>query len=269
MKALVTGVLIAVFTAFVAVGCGEATDVTVTSNAGTTPDPKNDGKIVLAQADPTPVPAGNNIMGTVAYTGEQPKLKKLNMDADPVCAGLHAEAVRSETVLVNSNGTLKNVFVYLKEGLEGQTFEAPTEKVVFNQEGCKYDPHVLGVQVGQPIEILNSDATLHNVHALAAENPEFNYGMPFEGMTLPAQFDKAEVAVKVKCDVHPWMKAYIAVVPHPYFSVTGDDGSFDLGELPAGDYTVEAWHEYYGAQTQKVTVPGGQITFDFSAAEGA
>jgi plastocyanin len=212
----------------------------------------------------TPAFAGAVLKGTVKYGDAQPKLKKLDMMADPVCMGLHSAVTRSETVLVNPNGTLKNVFVYVKEGLEGQSFETPAEKVVFDQKGCMYDPHVLGVQVGQPIEMLNSDDTLHNVHALAKENKEFNYGMPFKGMALPAQFDTEEIMVKMKCDVHPWMKAYIGVVAHPHFSVTDDEGVFDLGELPDGEYTIEAWHEHYGTQMQKVTLPGEAVIFDFT-----
>ena len=189
------------------------------------------------------------------------------MSADPVCAGLHSEPVYQETVVANSNGTLKNVFVYVKEGLEGKTFPVPTEPAVIDQKGCHYDPHVFGIQVGQPLQIVNSDSTLHNIHSLAEKNKQFNLGMPIQGMKLKKTFENPEVMAKFKCDVHPWMNAYAGVLTHPYFSVSGDDGTFEIKNLPAGEYTIEAWHEKYGTQTQKVTVTGEepvQVEFTFN-----
>ena len=159
-----------------------------------------------------------------------------------------------EDVAVNANGTLKNVFVYVKEGLEGKTFAPKTDKVVMDQKGCRYTPHVLGAQVNQPVEIVNSDSTLHNVHGMPPSSKEFNLGMPIQGMKLTRKFDKPDVMVKFKCDVHPWMNAYAGVLPHPFFAVTGEDGSFEIKNLPAGKYTLEAWHEKYGVQTQEIMV---------------
>jgi len=145
------------------------------------------------------------------------------------------------------------VLIYVKDGLSSKKYDAPKEKAVFDQEGCVYIPYVLGVQVGQEVVIQNSDNTLHNVHTLSTKNSSFNAGQPIKGHKLSKKFDKAET-FKVKCDVHSWMGAYIGVFSHPFFAVTGDDGSFTLKGLPAGNYTIEAWHEKYGTQTMKVTV---------------
>lgn len=213
-----------------------------------------------------PVFAGS-VAGKVNFTGTAPQMDQISMAADPVCAGLHSEPVYAETVVVNSNGTLKNVFVYVKEGLESQTFPAPVEAVTLDQKGCRYHPHVFGIQVGQPLEIINSDSTLHNVHSLAEKSKPFNLGMPIQGMKMKKTFENPEIMAKFKCDVHPWMNAYAGVLTHPYYSVTGGEGSFEIKDLPAGEYTIEAWHEQYGTQTQKVTITGEepvQVAFTFS-----
>lgn len=214
-----------------------------------------------------PVSASAAVTGKVAFTGTAPEAPTVDMNADPFCAGANAEAVKAEEVIVNSNGTLKNVFVYVKTGLEGKTFETPATAAVLDQKGCHYTPHVFGVQVNQPVEIVNSDATLHNVHGMPKETKEFNLGMPIQGMKLKRKFEKPEVMVKFKCDVHPWMNAYIGVLPHPYFATTGEDGTFKIEGLPAGKYTIEAWQEKYGTQTQEITVDeSGSATADFSYA---
>ena len=148
--------------------------------------------------------------------------------------------------------------------MEGQTFPAPPEPVTIDQLGCQYHPHVFGIQVGQTLQILNSDNTLHNIHSLAEKNKQFNLGMPIQGMKLTKKFDQPEVMTKLKCDVHPWMHAYIGVLPHPFYGTTGEDGTFEIKELPPGEYTLEALHEKYGTQTQKVTVGEGSQTADFT-----
>lgn len=204
-----------------------------------------------------------DVTGKIAFEGEGPKANRIRMNADPVCMKAHKDAVVSEEVIVNKNGTLKNVLVYVKDGLAGKTFPAAKNKIVFDQIGCIYKPHVLGIQTGQDLEILNSDPTLHNVHSLSKTNTSFNQAMPMKGMKLTKKFDKVE-NFKVKCEVHPWMNAYIGVFNHPFFAVSGDDGSFTLKGVPAGDYTIEAWHEKYGAQTAKVKVDAsGKATADF------
>ena len=201
------------------------------------------------------------------FEGQAPVADKIKVDADTKCKLMHPNGLVSEQVIVNSNNTLKNVFVHVKEGLSGKSFEAPKEAVVFNQEGCQYHPKVFGIQVNQPLEILNSDDTLHNVHALPANSPSFNLGMPIKGMKLKKTFTKPEVMVKIKCEVHPWMGAYAGVVDNPYYGVTDDNGIATIKNLPPGDYVLEAWHEKYGTQTQKVTVTDKdqEVSFAFKA----
>lgn len=204
------------------------------------------------------------IKGTIQFKGTAPDRKRIRQDQE--CGALHGDQpVLSEDVVVNNNGTLKYVFVYVKEGLGDRKFDPPAEPVVFDQHGCMYTPHVVGIQTDQTLKILNSDPLLHNIHALPETNRPFNFGMPKQGDERDQSFKKPEVMVKVKCDVHPWMLAYIGVVAHPYYSVSGDDGAFNLNHLPPGNYVIEAWHEKYGTQTQTVTVADGETkTVDFS-----
>ncbi len=204
-----------------------------------------------------------DVSGKVSFQGTAPKATLLRMDADKVCKTAHKDPQKSEEVIVNSNNTLKNVLVYVKDGLGSKKFDAPSKKLTFDQKGCMYTPHVLGIQAGQELEVMNSDPTLHNVHSLSKDNPSFNVAQPMKGMKRSFKFDKPEV-FKVKCEVHTWMGAYIGVFSHPFFAVTGDDGSFTLSKLPAGEYTIEAWHEKYGTQTAKVKVDAaGKATADF------
>ncbi len=219
-----------------------------------------------APAPATPAEGVGTVTGLVNYTNGDPDTV-IKMDADPVCAGLHTGAVETESV-VTADGKLGNVFVYVKEGLSG-SYQAPADAHVLDQQGCKYTPHVSGVMVGQKIVVRNSDPTLHNVHALPTNNDEFNQGQPFQGMELEKQFDNPEVMVRFKCDVHPWMAAYMAVLDHPFFAVTGADGSFEIDGLPAGDYVLEAWHETLGTQTVSVSVAADSAAaaaFEFSSA---
>lgn len=205
-----------------------------------------------------------DVTGKISFQGTPPKTPALRMDADKVCKAAHKEPQRSEEVVVNSNNTLKNVLVYVKSGLGSRKFQPPATSVTFDQKGCVYSPHVLGVHTGQQVDILNSDPTLHNVHSLSKENPSFNVAQPKQGMKLSKKFDKPEI-FKVKCEVHTWMGAYIGVFEHPFFDVSGNDGTFSLKKLPAGEYTIEAWHEKFGTQTAKVKVDAaGKATADFT-----
>jgi hypothetical protein len=212
-----------------------------------------------AEAPQTATPPGATsgqtatLSGTVTLQGAAPARVPVKMAADPVCAKAHAEPAMSQDVIVDESNNLKNVFVYVKTGLEGQEFTTPTEPVTLDQLGCQYDPHVFGIMVNQPLRILNSDPTLHNIHALPKKG-EFNLGMPKQGMEFTKTFVEPEVPVHVKCDVHPWMSAWVGVLTHPFYAVTDDHGSFSIADLPAGTYTIEAWHEKFGAQTQTVTV---------------
>lgn len=207
------------------------------------------------------------LTGKIQFTGQAPAGQTMKADADPKCKLAHPDGIAMDDVVVNSNGTLKNVFVYVKQGLEGKTFTAPATAVTLDQHGCMYSPKVFGIQVNQPLEILNSDDTLHNVHSLAKNSQQFNLGMPIKGMKLKKTFAKPEVMIKIKCEVHPWMSAYAGVLDHPFYAVTGDDGSFTIKDLPAGNYVIEAWHEKYGVQTQSVTVAdqNQEVSFEFKS----
>src|SRR5262245_1329217 len=217
-----------------------------------------------APSAPAAVPAdAGSVNGSVTYAGADTDTP-IAMDADPVCAGLHPTPVDTNEIAVK-DGKLANVFITVKSGLEGKTFPAPTEKKEIDQVGCQYTPRVQGLQTGQAIAIKNTDATLHNVHALATANPEFNQAQPQGLPPFDKTFDKPEM-VHVKCDVHGWMTAWIGVVSHPYYAVSGEDGSFSIDKLPPGTYTLEAWHEKLGTQTQQVTIAPNQaatVNFDF------
>jgi len=225
-------------------------------------------QLAQAAAGQAAAPAGTaTVTGTVTLQGAAPAGTKVKMDADPACQQQHAAGMLEEPVLAR-NGKLANVFVYVKEGLGGKTFPVPATPVTLDQRGCWYTPHVIGIQAGQPLEIVNSDATLHNVNAKPTLSQPFNIAQPKQGMKSTKSFAKPEVMVKVKCNVHPWMSAYIGVLSHPFYHVTGEDGAFTLAGLPAGTYTVEAWHETLGTQTQSVTVADGESTpvaFTFTA----
>ncbi len=180
------------------------------------------------------------------------------MDADPTCQQ-HPEAVYTEQVVVGAAGGLNNVFVYLKEGVQG-TFPPPTAAAVLDQSGCRYRPHVFGLQVNQPLEIVNSDATLHNINAKPTANTPFNIAQPVKGMKSTKTFTKPELGVKFKCNVHPWMNAYAGVLTHPFFSISSGDGAFTITGVPAGTYVLEAWHELFGTTQQTVIVAEGGTT---------
>ena len=208
--------------------------------------------------------AGGTITGTVKYEGKVPRMKALKMAADPICDGKHKDApARSEWLIVGDSGELKNAFVWIKEGADN--YPAPEEHAVLDQNGCIYSPHVLGVQVGQVVDILNTDGTLHNVHAMPKLNSEFNVAMPKFKKKKEVTFTKQEIMFPIKCDVHPWMKCYVGAVNHPFFDVSGEDGTFKISGLPAGTYTLEVWHEKLGTKTVSVTVADGATeTVDFT-----
>ena len=209
-----------------------------------------------------------NLAGRVLFDGPAPQNLPIKMAADPVCIRQNTSGAAFETYAV-SNGGLDNVFVYVKDGLGNYYFETPTEPVKLDQQGCRYRPHVFGIRVGQPLEITNSDPTIHNVHALPQANQEFNVSQQIQGMRNTKTFTAREVMVPFKCDVHGWMTAYAGVLDHPYFAVTSGGGRFDIKSLPAGTYTIEAWHERLGTQTQRVTLgekETKEITFTFKPA---
>lgn len=209
---------------------------------------------------------GAVLLGSVSVTGNIPSPAKIKMAADPVCAQAHPDAVMNREI-VASNGKLQYALVYVKDWTGG-SFPAPAEAVLLNQSGCMYEPHVFGIQTGQKLEILNSDSTLHNVNCQPKNNKKFNIAQPAKGMKSVKSFDQPEAPVSFKCNVHPWMASYAGVFSHPFFAVSDSGGGFSIENLPAGTYTVEAWHEKLGVQSQKVTVADGErkeITFTFAA----
>lgn len=207
------------------------------------------------------------ITGKVTFEGTPPQSAAVSMASDPACGSAPAPP---ESVVVD-NGGLQNVFVYIKDPLGSQyAFDTPTEPVKLDQKGCRYVPHVVGLRVAQPLEVVNSDSTLHNVHGMPEANREFNRGQPMAGMKDLATFTTPEVLIRFKCDVHPWMHAYVGVVDHPYFAVSGGGGKFELKTIPPGTYTIEAVHEKLGRQTQTVTLgdkDSKEITFTFRAGQ--
>jgi plastocyanin len=231
------------------------------------------------QAPPSGPPPGamkvddsktGTLAGRVLFEGSAPESKPIKMASDPVCLRAHPDGRAFETFVVDKGG-LENVFVYVKDGLGNYYFDVPAEAVKLDQKGCLYYPHVFGARVGQPIEIQNSDQTLHNVHALPTVNREFNFAQSLAGIKNIKTFTTPEVMIPFKCDVHGWMNAYAGVLTHPYFAVTANGGRFELKNVPAGTYTIEAWHEKAGAQTQNVTLgekDSKDITFTFKAPAG-
>jgi plastocyanin len=248
--------------ALLIVGCGKKPGAAkpVAQTPAETPAAATNG----AAAAPAATASAGKITGKATFSGTPPAAEQIRMDADPYCKS-HSQSSASETVVVGAGGGLKNVLVYLKKGYQGKTIPpAPAEKALLDQVDCRYVPHVMGVRVGQAVTIRNSDGTLHNVHASGQANQEFNLGQPVKGMTSDKTFSSPEVTVHFKCDVHPWMGARLGVFEHPWFAVTGDDGSFTIADVPAGTYTVEAWHETLPAQTAEVTVSGAEAAANFT-----
>ncbi len=246
------GWVVAAFLFFVAYG---SLDTFSALAAGKKPEAAVKG--TLAQAVTEAQAAGTaTLSGKVSVSGSLPAPQKIKMAADPVCTQQHSADVFSQDVVAN-NGALQYATVYIKEGAQG-AFPASATPVVLDQQGCMYSPPVFALQAGQPLEIRNSDPTLHNVNCQAAGNKKFNLAQPTKGMKTTKTFDKPEMGIPFKCNVHPWMAAHGSVFAHPFFAVTGADGSYSIQGLPAGAYTVEVWHAKLGAATQQVTVADGE-----------
>lgn len=210
-------------------------------------------------------PDAATLTGTVKLEGAAPKMANIQMSADPYCQSQHSTPATDQDVVAGAAGELANVFVYVKN-ISGN-FLPPATPVVLDQKGCQYSPHVNGIQVGQTLQIKNDDATLHNVHAMPNVNGQFNEGQPVQGMVSEKKFEKAEMTpFKIKCDVHGWMRSYMAVMPHPFYAVSAANGTFTIPNLPPGTYTVVAWHEKFGQSEQSVTVGAKEskaLTFSF------
>lgn len=195
---------------------------------------------------------GATVRGTVKFEGVVPKGKAISMAADPSCAHQHSTPVSTQEIEADAKGDLQNVIVFVSDGLSG-TFDPPSQPAVIDQKGCMYQPHVLAVRAGQQLEVENHDPVVHNIHPMPANNREWNKA-ELPGSKVDETFPREEIAIPVKCNVHPWMRGYVAVFKHPYFVVTGKDGGFDLSNLPPGTYTISAWHEKLGTQTAKITI---------------
>ncbi len=219
--------------------------------SGTTPQPQSAPSPAVFQVDAA---TAGTITGKVEFAGKKPPRKTVAMESDPQCAKLHTSAVADDTIAVNSNGTLAHVFVYIKQGLEGKTFAPPAEPVVIDQKGCWFGPRVLGIQVGQTLKVTNSDPVTHNIHPLAQVNREWNQSQEPGAVALTRKFSQPEVMIRVKCNIHGWMHAWVGVVAHPYFAVTGADGTFEIKNVPPGNYTIETWQEELGKQEQPITL---------------
>jgi hypothetical protein len=195
-----------------------------------------------------------SISGAIRYTGRRPAQKMIDMGEDPACVEAHHGRAVDESLVVSPAGLLANAFIYVKKGLEGKRFETPSTPVVIDQNGCWFRPQVLGIQTDQPLQVTNSDPVTHNIHPMAEINREWNHSQGAGDAPLARKFAKPEVMIRVKCNIHSWMHAYIGVVDNPYFAVSKEDGSYAIRNLPPGTYTIEIWQESLGTQERQVTV---------------
>jgi plastocyanin len=206
------------------------------------------------------------ITGKVIFRGKRPALKVVDLTEDPECAKLHHKPVYDQSLDIGRRGGLANAFVYIKSGLDDKKFEPPSTPVTIDQKGCMFEPHVLGIQTGQELKVTNSDPVTHNIHPRAEVNREWNHSQGSGDPPIERRFTKQEIMIRVKCNIHSWMHAWIGVADSPYFAVTGADGSFVFKNVPPGDYTVEVWQERLGTQQQHVTVAATSkqdLSFEF------
>jgi len=186
-----------------------------------------------------------------------PKGKPVSMAADPSCAKLHTAPVLSQEIVADASGGLQNAIVVISAGLGDRAYTPPSKPAVIEQKGCMYQPHVAAMQADQKLEVMNQDPATHNIHPIPANNREWNKAEP-PGIAIEDTFTREEIAIPVKCNGHPWMKSYVAVFKHPFFAITGKDGSFEMNDLPPGAYTLKVWHEKLGTATQQVAVSGSE-----------
>ncbi|HWC98192.1 MAG TPA: carboxypeptidase regulatory-like domain-containing protein [Candidatus Sulfopaludibacter sp.] len=206
------------------------------------------------------------VSGKVEFRGTRPERKLIVMDSDATCQAAHAgHPVYDDSIAIGKGGGLANAFVYIQTGMEGRKFELPEGSVLLNQHGCLFEPRVLGMRAGQMLDVKNSDTVSHNVHPKPTNNYDWNQQQSPGSPDLQHKFPRADVMIPVKCNVHSWMRAYIGVVDHPYFAVTGPDGSFELKNVPPGDYTLAVWQEKLGEQKQTVHLaPSGTAAVNFT-----
>lgn len=208
-----------------------------------------------------------DIAGKVNFRGTPPQLRPLLMTSDPVCASEQSGVALPEDGRVNANSTLPNAFVYISKGAGNLSTPAPTSIVTITQNGCRYEPHVLGIQVGQRLQVVSEDPTTHNIHIRPKTGRDWNVTQQPGSDPVTTRFSNPEIMVPVHCNVHNWMQAYIGVVTNPYYAVTGNDGTFTIKGVPPGDYTLSIWTATFGTQEHQVNVRAGgtataDITFD-------
>jgi plastocyanin len=247
-------------TALFAAACGPSASATADTAAASAKP--------AAQAKKVDPATAGSVAGKVMLSGPAPAVEMQRVAVDQTCIQAMGTMAKSDAILIGADGAIQNAFVYIKDALSDYTFDVPTAPVVLDQKGCRYAPRVFGVRVGQPVEMINSDATLHNVHAMPMVNQEFNRGMPQQNSRMTQIFTAPEQMVRFKCDLHAWMNAYGGVMPHPFFQVTGADGAFSLKGVPPGKYTVAVWHEKLGSTEQTVEIGNSQavpLNFTLSA----
>jgi carboxypeptidase family protein len=219
----------------------------------TSPGPEQVHEAVVPAFHVDTLTAGS-ISGTIRYSGKRPAQKKIDMSEDPACVAAHHGKASDESLVVSSSGLLANAFIYVKSGLEGKRFETPTTPVVIDQNGCWFTPRVIGIQTNQILQVTNSDPVTHNIHPMAQINREWNHSQGAGEAPIGRKFVKPEVMIRVKCNIHSWMHAYIGVVDSPYFAVSNADGTYSIKNLPPGTYTIDAWQENLGIQERQITV---------------
>jgi len=243
----IASILLVLLCAAVLAACGGSDTDNSESDPGTAPTPSSS-----AEED------GASLSGAVLFTGPRPERVVLLIESDPNCTMAHADApLLSDREIVSEDGGVQNVFVYIKEAPAGE-YPVPTQQVILDQIGCRYIPHVMGVQLGQELRVQNSDPTLHNVRSFARANRPFNNSQPKGAAPRIKKFDKVEMGIRLKCDIHPWMTAFIFAMDHPFFATTDENGAYAISGLPAGEYTLVAWHEKYGEQESLVTISEGE-----------
>jgi hypothetical protein len=226
----------------------------ISCGGSNTSTPETPAATPAATGKPVDSATAGSVKGVIKLDGTAPKMKPINMAAEPTCAKQHTTPAMTQDAVPGDNGTLQNVVVYLKGDFSAYSFDVPKAPAVIDQKGCQYSPHVLAMMVNQPLEVTNSDMTTHNIHPVPKDNREWNESQPPGAPPIMQMFAREEIAIAVKCNVHPWMKSYMAVVSHPYFQVTGKDGSFELKNVPPGTYMLTAWHESFGTTDMSVTI---------------
>lgn len=210
-------------------------------------------------------PGNGTVTGRVSFEGTPAKGHTIDMSMEPSCAKQYAKPVATEEVVTGPDNALENVVVYVSAGAPDDT--VPPQPAVLTQKGCRYAPHILAFQVNQDFEVVNDDQTSHNIHPLPSNNREWNKSQPPGAPPIEDKYARPEF-IPVKCNIHPWMKGTLAVMKNSHYAITAGDGEFKLPNLPPGNYTITAWHEKYGEQTQEVTITGNEsktLNFVFKA----